>query len=116
MSLEKQKAINTTVKHLIDDTKGITDLKEISFCICKFFKKNFPFSKLDSERESFLNRIALPILKSKSFELCEAEITEKCLITALKNIPNGKSPGHNSLAIEFHKNCWVDLKFYFMKV
>lgn len=46
---------------------------------------------------------------------CEAEITEKCLIPALKNIPNGKSPGHNSLAIEFYKNCWVDLKFYFMK-
>ena len=32
-----------------------------------------------------------------------------------QNIPNGKSPGHNSLAIGFYKNCWVDLKFYFMK-
>ena len=30
LNLEKQKAINTTVRHLIDDGKDITDLKEIN--------------------------------------------------------------------------------------
>ena len=30
LNLEKQNAINTTVRHLIDDDKGITDLKEIN--------------------------------------------------------------------------------------
>ena len=38
---EKQKAINTTVRHFIDDGKDITDLKEIHACICKFYKKPF---------------------------------------------------------------------------
>ena len=37
LNLDKQKAINTTVKHLIDNDKDITDLKEISACICKFY-------------------------------------------------------------------------------
>ena len=38
---EKQKAINTTVRHFIDDGKDITDLKEIHACMCKFYKKPF---------------------------------------------------------------------------
>ena len=69
---EKQKPINTAAKHLIDDAKDITDLKEINTCIYKFYKsllkKNV--SKSESERESFLNRIALPNLNSKSFDIC----------------------------------------------
>ena len=32
LNLEKQKAINTTVRHLIGDAKDITDLKEINAC------------------------------------------------------------------------------------
>ena len=37
LNLEKQKATYATVRHLIDDTKYITDLKEINACICKFY-------------------------------------------------------------------------------
>ena len=65
LNLEKQKAINTTVRHLIYDNKDITDLKEINACICKLYK-NFLFkknvSKSDSERESSFNSIALGML------------------------------------------------------
>ena len=86
LNLEKQKAINTTVRHLIDDGKDITDLKEINSCICKFYK--------DSKKKSCLDSIALLNLSSKRFDICESEITEKDLITALKSIPNGKSPGN----------------------
>ena len=72
---ERQKAINTTVRHLIDDTKDITDLKEINTRISKFYKNLFKknISKSDSERKLFLNSIALPNLNSKSFEICESE-------------------------------------------
>ena len=38
LNLEKQKAINTTLRHLIDNDKDITDPKEINDCICKFYK------------------------------------------------------------------------------
>ena len=58
-NLEKQKAIHTTVRHLIDDDKDITDLKEINACKCKSHKNLFKnnVSKSDSERELFLNSI-----------------------------------------------------------
>ena len=112
MNLEKQKAINTTVRNLIDDGKDITDLKEINACICKFYKNLFKknVSKLDSEKKLFLDSFALPNLTSKSFDMCESEITEKDLTTALKSIPNGKSPGSK----QFYEHFWDDLKFYFI--
>ena len=117
-NLEKQKAINTTVRHLIDDDKDITDLKEINACICKFYKNLFKknVSKSDPEKKSFLDifSIALPNLTSKSFDICESEITEKDLITALKSMPYVKSPGHDGLTKEFYEPFWDDLKFYFI--
>ena len=75
LNLERQKAINTTVRHLIDDTKDITDLKEINTHICKFYKNLFKknISKSESERKLFLNIIALPNLNSKSYDICESE-------------------------------------------
>ena len=85
-------------------------------CICKFYRNLFErnFSKSDSERESFLSSIALPNLNSKSFDICESEITEKDLITALKSMPNVKSPDHDDLTKEFYEHFWDDLKFYFI--
>ena len=79
LNLEKQKAINTTVRHLIDDGKDITDLKEINACICKFYKNLFKknVSKSDSEKKSFLDSIALPNMTSKSFDMCESELQKK---------------------------------------
>ena len=93
LNLEKQNAINTTVRPLIDDAKDITHLKEINACICKFYKNLFKKNVSDSdlERDSFLNSIALPNLLHifyQSFYICEGEITEKDLITALKSMPN----------------------------
>ena len=66
LNLGKQKAINTTVRHLIVDGKDITDLKEINACIFKFYRNLFKnnVSKSDSERESFLNSIALPTIST----------------------------------------------------
>ena len=93
LNLIKQKAINTTVRHLINYDKNSTDLQELNACICKFYKNLENVSKLDSKKKSFLNNIALPNLTSKSVDTYESEITEKDLITALKCMPNGKSPG-----------------------
>ena len=122
LNLEKPRAINTIVRHLIDDDKIITDLKEINACICKFYKNFFKknVSKSDSEKKSysekksFSNSIALPNLTPKSFDICESEITEKDLITALKSMSNGKFPGHDGLTKEFYEHFWDDLKFYFI--
>ena len=44
-NFEKQKVMNTTVRHLIDDDKDITDLKQINACICKVYKKHFKYHR-----------------------------------------------------------------------
>ena len=87
LNLEKQKAINSTVRHLIDDGKDITDLKEINACICKFYKNLFKknVSKSDSEKKSFLNSIALPNVTSKSFD-DDTKIFSKSLTEKLTNV------------------------------
>ena len=110
LNFEKQKAINATVRHLTDDDKDITDLKELNVCICKFYKNLFK----KNVSKSFLNIIALPNLTSKSVDICESKITEKDLVTALKSMPNGKSPGYDGLSKEFYEHFWNDLKFYFI--
>ena len=50
---KKQKGINTTVRHIINNDKETTDVKEINACICNFYKNLFKknISKSDSERE-----------------------------------------------------------------
>ena len=112
MNLEKQKAVNITVRHLTDNDKNMADLKEINACLCKFYKSFFKnnVSKSDSERESILNSIALPNLNSKSFDICESEITEKDLTTAMKS----DSLIKGGLTKEFYNHFWDDLKFYFI--
>ena len=43
-------------------------------------------------------------INSKSFDICENEITEKDLIIALKIMPNCKSPRHDGLTKEFYEH------------
>ena len=90
----------------------MTDLKEINACLCKFYKSLFKnnVSKSDSERESILKSIALPNLNSKSFDICESEITEKDLTTAMKS--DGLIKG--GLTKECYNHFWDDLKLYFI--
>ena len=113
---ESWKAKRYTNKSKALATKDITYHKEINACICKFYKNLFKknVTKSDLEKKSFLDSIALPNLTSKSFDICESEITEKDLITALKSMPNRKSPGNDGLTKEFYEHFWDDLKFYFI--
>ena len=47
--------------------------------------------------------------------MCQSEITEKDLITALKSMSKGKSLGHDGSTKEFYEYFWVDLKIYYIK-
>ena len=59
--------------------KTLQTLKRSTLAYVNFtknlFKKNV--SKSDLEKKSFLDSIALPNLTSKSFDICETEITER---------------------------------------
>ena len=47
--LKKQKAINATVRHVTEDAGNITDLKEISVYIGKFYKRLFKKNVFESD-------------------------------------------------------------------
>ena len=89
MNLEKQKAINATVRHLMMTAKTLLTLKRSTLAYLNFTKNLFEknVSKSDLQKESFLNSIALPNVTSKSLDIWESEILEKDLITALKRMP-----------------------------
>ena len=58
--------------------------------------------------------MALPNLKTKSFDICASEITGKDLINALKSMTTVKSSGHDGLTKEFCEHFWNNVKFYFI--
>ena len=41
---------------------------------------------------------------------CEKFITEKEIVSAVKDLPNNKSPGSNRFPIEFYKFLWPQIK------
>ena len=100
-NIEKQKAINTKVRHLID-IKTLVTLTRSTLAYVNFAKTFLKrmFLNLDRKGNGFLNSITLQNLNSKRFDICESQITEKHLITALKSIPNGKAPVHDGLTKE----------------
>lgn len=112
----QKKAINTTIRHLTDDTKDFTNLKDINTSVCKFKKSlsKKDIFKWDTERELLLNSIALPNLSCKSFGICESEIPEKDLITALQCMPSDISPGNDAFTLNFYEHFSGDLKFCFI--
>ena len=51
LNFEKQKVINTIVRHLIDDDKNITNIKEVNACMYEFYKNLFKKMSLNQIRK-----------------------------------------------------------------
>ena len=101
--LRNKKGINAKLRHLIKNSKDITDLKEIIACKCKFYKNLSKKNVCNTEQgnDTSLYSINLLSLNSKNFDICESEVIEKDLITPLRAISNDKSPGHDVLTKDF---------------
>ena len=82
----KTKVINATVRHLLDDARDITNLKEIYACMYKFYKNLFKknVSKSNSEREWFLNSITLPNLNFKGWTYVKVKLHKNTSKLCLK--------------------------------
>ena len=65
---------------------------------------------LDQELESF----PIPKLDKSRSDSLESPITESELLSVLKNMKNGKSPGSDGFTAEFFKFFWHDLKIYIL--
>ena len=62
--------------------------------------------------DSFIDNLEIPTLDEIQKQKCENLLTEKEVLSALKAMKNGKSPGTDGLTCEFYKFFWIDIKKY----
>ena len=82
----------------------INNQKDINKELCLYYKNLFNMRQHLSEHDinNFLNTVSnFPQLSTEQSLECEKYITEKELLEALESMPNDKSPGNDSLNIEF---------------
>ena len=67
--------------------------------------------ELDNLEPQFLNNSSIKKLSELEKHSCDDILTLEECTTALKDLPNGKSPGSDGLPAEFYKIFWPEIKF-----
>ncbi len=60
--------------------------------------------------QSFIEKANICPLDEEAKALCEETITEKEILTSIKQLRNGKTPGTDGLSTDFYKFFWTDIK------
>ena len=117
LNLEKQKAVNGTVKKIIKNDIEITDQLKIQHELRIFYEQLFKktIGNANSKIVSFLDNISLPVINNDFFNLCENDLTEDELLISLKSMQNNKTPGNDGLTKEFYETFWNEIKYIFLK-
>ena len=117
LNLEKQKAVNGTVKKIIKDHIEITDQQKIQHELRIFYEQLFEknICNANSKMVSFLGNISLPVINNDFFNLCENDLTEDELLISLKSMQINKTPGNDGLTKEFYEAFWNEIKHVFLK-
>ena len=114
LNLEKRKAINSTVKKIIDKDSGkqLSESNEILAELHNFYSKLFTKKCTVSKFQcaKFLENINLPLISDEHKSNCEKNITLEEVTENLFKMNGGKSPGNDGLSVEFYKFFWEDLK------
>ena len=94
--MEKQKAVNGTVKKIKNDIE-ITDQLKIHHELRMFYEQLFQktICNANSKIVSFLDKISLPEINNDFFNLCENYLTEDELLISLRSVQNNKTPGND---------------------
>ena len=114
LNLEKRKAINSTIKKLIDKDSGreTTNSKEVLAELHRFYSNLFTkkCSMSSNQCTQFLRNANLPLISDEHKTSCDKTITLEEIKENLFNMNGGKSPGNDGLSVEFYKFFWEDLK------
>ena len=117
LNLESRNYLNKTIKRVDCNGNIITNQKEILAEVKNFYENLYSSREeelidvdLDQELESF----PIPKLDKSRSDSLESPITESELLSVLKNMKNGKSPGSDGFTAEFFKFFWHDLKIYIL--
>ena len=106
LNLEKKKAIQNTIKTLIDEERTLTDSEDISKAIKRFYVKLFEKREV-TDCPSFLSNLGLPTLSEDEKRLCEVPFSLEDIKVSLDSMVNNKSPGNDGLTKEFYDKFWL---------
>ena len=114
LNLERQKAVNGTVKKIIKNDTEITDQLKIQHELRMFYEQLFKktICNTNSKIVSFLDNISLPVINNDFFILCENDLTEDKFLISLKNMQNNKTPDNYGLTKEFYETFWNEIKCF----
>ena len=117
LNLEKQRAVNGTVRQIIHNDNEINNPIEIRNELKTFYENLFKqkSSPLTSSLNSYLENIQLPLINNEMFLDCEKEFALDELFLSMKSMENGKTPGNDVITKEFYETFWDELKFAFIK-
>ena len=114
LRLEKNNYCNKHITQLQVNDKLISDpgdiLKEEQIFYENLYSSNTETASTFNESNEFLENTEIPKLTEDQKRKCENYLTEKELLTAIKAMKNGKSPGTDGLTSEFYKFFWTDIK------
>ena len=117
LNLEKQRAVNGTVRQIIHNDNEINNPVEIRNELKIFYENLFKqkSSPLTSSLNSYLENIQLPLINNEMFLDCEKEFALDELFLSMKSMENGKTPGNDGITNKFYETFWDELKFAFIK-
>ena len=112
LNLEKSRAAQSQIRHLLSNGKETTDQKEILQELYSFYKELFTQNHQSSKNGimNYLNKIEIPHLNKEQSLECELPLLESEFLNALKSMQNNKSPGNDGLTKEIYEAFWEDLK------
>ena len=116
LNLEKRNHNNKTINKLqLENGNVITDSEEILNQQKLFYKKLYKTSYGDNTEEEidqFVENLEIPKVSEDEKEKQKLNLLETELLTSLKALKNGRSPGIDGIPNEFYKVFWNDIKEY----
>ena len=116
LSLEKRNYVNKLITQLDVDGEIISDPVSI-LSAEKTFYNDLYRDKCDCMSNEYKEASAFfceenehPVLNDFDKILCDADITEKEILSSLKLLNNGRSPGSDGIPADFYKFFWNDIK------
>ena len=77
----------------------------------RFYQNLYKSRNLDHCTDNFVRNLQIPKLNIKDKSLCDEDLTLAEIAKALKELPNGKTPGSDGFTTDFYKFFWPDIKY-----
>ena len=113
--MEKQKAVNGTIKKLIRNDIDYIDQLKFLHELRMFYEQLKTIHNTNSKLVFLGGNIFLPAINNDFFSLCENDLTEDELLISLRSMQNNKTPVNDRLTKEFYETFWNEIKSAFLK-